>query len=50
MDKLTVEQAGRLGGKKRWSGKTKKQKSDVMREVALARWSKKLTPSKSTSE
>lgn len=34
---ITLKQAGALGGAKRWKGKTKKERSDAMREVALAR-------------
>ncbi len=41
MEKITVSQAGALGGKARWAKKTKKEKSDAMREVALARYAKK---------
>ena len=43
MEKLTVEQAGSLGGKKRWKGKSAKSRSDIMREVANARWKKAAT-------
>lgn len=37
---ITLKQAGALGGTKRWKGKTKKERSEAMREVALARYHK----------
>ena len=40
MDKLNVEQAGRLGGKKRWSKVDKTTRSAFMKAVADARWEK----------
>lgn len=43
---ITLKQAGALGGTKRWKGKTKKERSEAMRLVALARY--KDTPNTST--
>lgn len=33
---ITLKQAGALGGTKRWKGKTKKERSEAMRQVAIA--------------
>ena len=41
VDKLSVAQAGRLGGIKKWSKITKKSRSEIMRKVAQARWKKR---------
>lgn len=38
--KLTKDQAGSLGGRKKWSKIKAKRRSEIMRAVALARWSK----------
>jgi hypothetical protein len=40
MKKLTKKQAGKLGGKARWKGKTKKQRSEEMSRVAKLMWVK----------
>ena len=39
-DKITVEQAGALGGKKRWKKKTKQERSAAMKAIADTRWEK----------
>lgn len=39
VDKLTKDQAGSLGGKKKWSKISKKKRSEMMRKIAQARWS-----------
>ncbi len=37
---MNITEFARLGGKSRWKGKTKKQRKEAMRNVALARWKK----------
>lgn len=40
---MTITDFARLGGKARWKGKTKKQRSDAMKKLA-SRPRKKLSP------